>query len=322
MWWAPIAAAGVSALGNIAGGLFGGKSGGKQGDAENFARQQLHTQMQKSVQWRVQDAREAGVHPLAALGAQISASPPVPVGGDRSVGPDIGSALSELGQGASRALTAYFDRGEKNKLAMQVLQIEGQEIDNQIKLEQLKQIRGVPGSPPDFPDLAQGESFVPTGQISDPWRYIRHGVVTQPLPAYSAPPETAIPGQGGAPAVKVKPVEVSPVQRSLPHQEAGAHPQHKWIRQEDGWVAMPTESSGLQDLELDNPYALEYWLRNRVLPVVGTGDPPPDSWLPKEATGWWFDTSTGRWKPHIPDSRLPGAADWLYRKMPWYRERR
>lgn len=313
MWWAPIAAAGVSALGNIAGGLLSKGGGGKQGDAENFARQQLETQMQKSVQWRVQDAREAGVHPVAALGGQFSASPSVPVGGSGGSSYDLGSSLADAGQGIARGLSALQTRDTKNQLIMQALQIEGAEIDNQMKLEQLKQLRGAVGSPPDFPDV-----LGPTNRPYPP----NSPVYIQQLPAPGVTPETALPGQGGMPAVKVKPVEISPVQPGLPAQEAGAHPQHKWIRQEDGWVPMPTEASGLQDLELDNPYALEYWLRNRVLPTFGTGDPPPDSFLPKEATGWWFDSSTGRWKEYIPDDRLPGFVDQAYRLMPWYRGRR
>lgn len=36
----------------------------------------------KGIQWRVADAKAAGIHPLAALGAHTSVAPSMPVGGD------------------------------------------------------------------------------------------------------------------------------------------------------------------------------------------------------------------------------------------------
>lgn len=41
-----------------------------------------YTLAQKGIQWRVEDAKKAGLHPLAALGANISSAPVVSSGGD------------------------------------------------------------------------------------------------------------------------------------------------------------------------------------------------------------------------------------------------
>lgn len=59
---------------------------------QNMAMQKEFAQM--GVRWRVEDAKAAGLHPLAALGVQPSQSSPVPV---MSEGPARGQTLGELG---------------------------------------------------------------------------------------------------------------------------------------------------------------------------------------------------------------------------------
>lgn len=54
-------------------------------------RQMQYEFAQNGVQWRVNDAREAGIHPLAALGANTHASRPINVGG--GTGPNLGQTI-------------------------------------------------------------------------------------------------------------------------------------------------------------------------------------------------------------------------------------
>lgn len=51
--------------------------------------------MQNQIQWRVNDAKAAGIHPLAALGANMQPVPSQPVLGDAAL-----SGLSEMGKKA------------------------------------------------------------------------------------------------------------------------------------------------------------------------------------------------------------------------------
>lgn len=77
-------------LGNLAGGIFGMINANKQMDMQKkFAK--------KQIQWRAADARAAGIHPLAALGASGAQYQPVhnPMGDAIAAGM---SSLSQMGQ--------------------------------------------------------------------------------------------------------------------------------------------------------------------------------------------------------------------------------
>lgn len=65
---------------------------------------------QNQIQWRVADAKKAGIHPLAALGASLYQASPQAVGADTSA---LGNGLSEMGQNLSRAYDAYQTREDR-----------------------------------------------------------------------------------------------------------------------------------------------------------------------------------------------------------------
>lgn len=89
---------------------------------------------QHGVRWKVDDAKKAGVHPLAALGAQTHSFSPV------SVGSDFGTSLANAGQDISRAMNATRT-GEERQNAYQKtlmdLQIERGGLENEILRQQL-----------------------------------------------------------------------------------------------------------------------------------------------------------------------------------------
>lgn len=87
----------------------------QQWNEENQKREQGFQRelMQNGIQWRVQDAVKAGLHPLFALGAQIQAGSPTPVGsfgdGSFSQGQDISQAISRASPEAREALSVQLE---------------------------------------------------------------------------------------------------------------------------------------------------------------------------------------------------------------------
>lgn len=86
------------AVAGIAGSLLN-RDSARSAENRNIDFQREMAQM--GVRWRVADAKAAGLHPLAALGAAPVSASPVAVG-DTS----MGSALAALGQNISRAVSA------------------------------------------------------------------------------------------------------------------------------------------------------------------------------------------------------------------------
>lgn len=108
-------------------------------NASNYAMQKEFAQM--GLRWRVEDAKAAGLHPLAALGATgASASPSFMMAEEQ---PARSEMYSRMGQNLSRAINATLSPEEK---AMKMLQIESMRIDNAIKQRQLDSITS-PGIP-------------------------------------------------------------------------------------------------------------------------------------------------------------------------------
>lgn len=145
----------ISAGANLLGGLFGRQS---QADAnalnaqvarENIAKQEEFAR--SGVQWRVEDARKAGIHPLYALGAQPSSFSPVHVGaqGDTS----LPTAFANAGQDISRAVNATRtgqDKVDAYNSTVQALSLQRMGLENELLSSQIRKINQT-GSPPNFP---------------------------------------------------------------------------------------------------------------------------------------------------------------------------
>lgn len=120
-----VAAAGISALGSLAGGLIG-SSGAKE------AMELQKDAMQKGIRWRVHDAKMAGIHPLYALGAPTFSPSAV------NVGQPMADALSSMGQDISRAVAAGQTDAER---AIQNLTLEKAQLENDYLREQIASLR-------------------------------------------------------------------------------------------------------------------------------------------------------------------------------------
>lgn len=97
----------ISGIGNIVGGLLG------QDAEEDAAAANANLQRefaQSGIQWKVADAKKAGIHPLYALGAQTIAASPSYVGGN-----SLGQGISDMGQNIGRAVEANLTASERSR---------------------------------------------------------------------------------------------------------------------------------------------------------------------------------------------------------------
>lgn len=127
----------ISAGANLLGGLF---NRNQQADFNAqqlaFGRQQLDMQRefaQHGIQWKVADAQAAGLHPLAALGAQTSSPSPVSVGGSAPTA-DFGSLGQDLGR-AAKALQTEATREAVVAKQEREADLEGKKLDNVAKAD-------------------------------------------------------------------------------------------------------------------------------------------------------------------------------------------
>lgn len=120
----------IGAGGALLGGIFGQSAGAKN---RRLAREQMQLQRefaQHGVRWRVEDAKAAGIHPLAALGMQAMPVTPVMAGYDNS----IGEALADAGQNVGRAVAAQMtaDQRKMQSLGLAVAEKQLEEADARI----------------------------------------------------------------------------------------------------------------------------------------------------------------------------------------------
>lgn len=122
MPWGAIGGAAIGAIGSLIGGHQSAKA------AEHQAALQYEHQKefaQNGIRWKVADAKSAGIHPLAALGAQtFSYNPVMTQTDDRG----ISEALGRMGQGVERAYQAK---------QMQV----DRELDQKLKNAQIENVQ-------------------------------------------------------------------------------------------------------------------------------------------------------------------------------------
>lgn len=140
-----------SSIGKVVGGVVNGVTGllGVKGQkdansqANAFAREQLEYQKElhkNQIQWKVEDAKKAGLHPLAALGVSPSSFSPVSgasSGVNYSGFNGVGDMLSDLGQDIDRSiLQAKTKEEQKDALRLQnqsiALDLQGKDLNNQI----------------------------------------------------------------------------------------------------------------------------------------------------------------------------------------------
>lgn len=133
MDWSSFVGAGSSLLGSVLG-FASAKSGQKlQQDINNQNLAHAREFAQNSIQWKVEDAKKAGIHPLAALGTQSAYAPSSYAGGDSGETQATMGIVSSLGQMLETALDAIKNDSEADKLGQmdnntQFLKVEPDEV--------------------------------------------------------------------------------------------------------------------------------------------------------------------------------------------------
>lgn len=170
MVWPALISAGAS----IIGGLLGQKSAkdaqksNEDINAQNIALQKEFAQ--NSIQWKTEDAKKAGVHPLYALGAPTYSYNPSSVGAvaDNS----LGAGLANAGQDISRAMLASSDQDTRNvafESRVNALQLTRMGLENDLLAAQIAKERSQIG--PAMPSLTGptvfGQNITPNPGFSD-----------------------------------------------------------------------------------------------------------------------------------------------------------
>lgn len=179
-----------SALGAV-GSLIGGRNAAAQAQSQMDMQREF---AQNGIRWKVADAKAAGIHPLAALGAQTFSYNPV-ITGDTGVG----EALAKMGQGVSRAAEAKQLAAERAANdAIRNLQIRGLELDNKMKEQQIQadytrqafeladRVVATQGQVPSMPvvnDNGKGGPSSVTPGVSPFWDHFRNFDWIMPVPS-------------------------------------------------------------------------------------------------------------------------------------------
>jgi len=266
----------IGAAANLVGGIMGGQA----------AKANMQKQLDYQASWNkhriattVRDAKDAGVSPLFALGANTPSFAPVSVGDTSGM-----SGLGEMGQSIGRALDANQPQSLKGTTVLQTAaaqaQIEGIKLDNEIKRTRLAS------------DLA---TLQPT--LSRPG-----------LPDAAMP--TIIDGQGNSgfnvpPGIKVQKTISPATAYTGGSAEAGVTPDVSYTKSTVGHVPMVPTQVG-EALESQPLGAAQWAIRNQIMPMFS-----PDRFNPpykaKSNEYWTYNPITGEYilnqkvapRPHL-----------------------
>jgi len=225
----------VSGVGSVAGAIMQNN----QANA-NIALQKKFAQ--NGIQWKVADAKKAGIHPLYALGAQTHSFAPV-----QSF---AGDSIASMGQSIGRAVDAHRTNSERLDgftKASQSLQLENAKLNNDLLKQQLASNQATlnqPGTPPPAPSPRS--------------RYLLDGQ-----------------GSTAGGLVDTQPLKVSAVDPTAKHNEAGAFGEVGWARTNTGLAPVQSQDSKNRTEE-DLPALMGWTVRNRLMPMLNTkGLTPP-----------------------------------------------
>lgn len=220
---------------------------------------------QNGITWKVEDAKRAGIHPLAALGAQTISYAPQAVNGNAF--DDIAAAGQNIARGID-ATRSNEERGNALAKTMQDLQVQSLSLDNDIKRAELASKMATlrqAGNPPSMPMPDQ--------------KYFMDG-------------------QGNAPTVDGPKIKLE-TRRDVsdprvPHTVPGAGPEVMFIRTPTGGYApvMPPELA--ESFESDMIGGWQWYLRNKLAPdAAGMSKPefprngPMEEWVYNPVVGEW-----------------------------------
>lgn len=239
-----ILSAGTSLLGGLL-----GKDSAEDAAKKNAALQREFAQ--NSIQWKTEDAKKAGIHPVYAMGAPTY-TPSSVFSGDNSFGAGIASAGQDIGRAIDATRTAPQKLDAYTQTA-RALELERAGLQNDLLRTQIAETQGRAMSVPPFPSAV------------DPYN---------------------IPGQPSS-GVKTSALDRIASAHGAPHAEAGPVTDVGFTRTDSGGLAPVYSADAKTRLEDDWLGMLAWNLRNRVLPSVGFNAPPPGR--PRPGHAWQFN---------------------------------
>lgn len=139
-WVVPAAIAGAKIGSSLVSGFLQSQHGGQEAN-KNWKRQKKV--LKNQIQWRVKDAKKAGLHPLAAIGASHSVHVPY-----QSKAPDYG--LKDIGQTIDAARQATGRKKSEYELQLEELNLKNARLQNEYlqgQIVRLNENRNNPGDP-------------------------------------------------------------------------------------------------------------------------------------------------------------------------------
>lgn len=230
---------------------------------------------QSGIQWKVEDAKKAGIHPIFALGGSNATYTPsaISLGADTSTG----SAVAKVGQDVGRAINATRtepDRIDAYTQAVQKLTLEKGALENQLLGSQIRKLNQA-GTPP------------PMSGAVDP--YLISGQTQSGVKAESF--------------IKDDPLKRVPGATGQPQSEPGAVTDVGYARTKDGYAPVP--SKDVKERIEDNIIQEIMWaVRNNVLPSFGINSSPPP-FPPRSGHQWNFDPLQQQYYERRPFKRNP-----------------
>jgi len=282
----PILGAGlIGGAASLIGGLLN-RDANREANNSAAAAADKNTQYQKEfaqsgIQWRVEDAKKAGINPLAALGASTSQYAPSYVGSTPDT--SAGDTMHNMGQNISRAMQASGTEGDRT-----------------------------------FNRLVQAETLTNMKLKNELLAHQITSVSTPSNPAFPSPMDASGMGQGNMP-VTIKKAEITASQPGVPAQEAGAINDYGFVRTHGGGYAVVPSSDVKQRTEDNLIEELHWAARNKMQPFLqGVTPPDPSRYpLPKGATHWEWHPFKQEFRPGYPKSRFDQAIE-EFRNQKYY----
>lgn len=264
----------LAGLGSAALSLLGQKKQQKAQDRANQQNADLQREFaQNSLQWRVADARKAGIHPVFAMGASPAAASPSFQVGDHS-------GWSKAGQDLTRAVSGMQSSGQR---ALGQLALERAGLENDLLKVQIRNAQ------------TQGVSRV--GEATSGDHYLIPGQPNSGATKVQGPVDETKHRHASHPGAK--------------NVEYGAVPGTAVIRTPTGYspVVSKHAKQGMEDMSLPQ---LQWQIRNNILPAFSDAYSAIKS-LPKPEPGkkWKFNIFTGEYQ-QVKDFSKFNKRPWEY----------
>lgn len=253
----------IGAGASLLGGVLGQNSQEKTA-ARNIALQKEFAQ--SGIQWKVEDAKKAGVHPLAALGAQTTSFSPV------SVGSPLGLGVHNAGQNISQAVHRTMNTDQRTTQLQAALTLENMGLQNDLLRSQIGRMQQTSAPP------------MPVGN-----RWLIDGQGETSLPNSSQNP---LPGV----LVTNNPLKRLASDPTAPWSEAGAVSDLGFARTATGYAPIPSRDT--QERIEDNIIGQIAWsIRNQMLPTFGWRHTPPNL---GPGIDWYYDAGSQEYRQRPP----------------------